>query len=73
MYVQFELTNGELMQSDPFDLISSGFSPVEFDAIVQSIVDTLEDFRSMGHLGLDIGGRKRYFNPEHVLWAELVF
>lgn len=73
MYVQFELANGELIQSDPFDLVESGLNPIEYDRAIQSITETFEDWPQMGHLGLEVGGRKRYYNPAHVVWAELVF
>lgn len=73
MHVQFELANGELVRSDEFDLVESGLDPASYDDAIQSIQETFEDWPQMGHLGLEVGGRKRYYNPAHVVWAELVF
>lgn len=73
MFVQIELTNGELIRSDEFGMEYSEVTPTEFDAQVQGIVDTFTDWPSVGHVGFEINGRQRYFNPAHVLWAEIVY
>lgn len=73
MYVQIQTVDGQHFQSDEFDLVSSGLNPIEFERIVADIEATFEDWPAAGHIGFEIGGRKRSFNPVNVLWAEIVY
>lgn len=72
MYVSIQTVDGQVFQSDEFDMVTSGLTPREFDETMTVIEDILSNWRSAEHIAFDIGGRKRYFNPANVLWAEIV-
>jgi hypothetical protein len=68
MQVVLTMSNGELFQSDFFEAD---------EADVANIVACLEDLGGLEvgnpttHLAIMVRGTKRYFNPRHIIWAEL--
>ena len=72
MFVQIQTVDGQFFASDPVELVDTGLSPQEWDTLLESVEGLMQDWREMDYLALEIGGRKKFFNPANILWAELV-
>lgn len=73
MYVQIQTIDGQVFQSDPTDIVSSGLNPVEWDRAMGELTGILEEIGGDAtFLALEIGERTRYFNPKNIVWAEIV-
>ena len=73
MYVQLQTIEGSVFASDPVDWAQVGLTPPQVDEVLAELEDLLQNWQDAQHIGLEIGGRKRYFNPANVLWAEIVY
>jgi hypothetical protein len=73
MYVQMQTTDGQVFASDPVDWTNLGLSPVEVDEAIAGIEEVFSAWRDANHVAIEIGGRKRYFNPANIVWAEIVY
>jgi hypothetical protein len=50
-----------------------GLSPVEVDEAIAGIEEVFSYWRDANHVAIEIGGRKRFFNPANIVWAEIVY
>jgi hypothetical protein len=73
MYVQLQTIDGQLFASDPVNWDNTGLSPVEVDEAIAGIEEVFSYWREANHVAIEIGGRKRFFNPANVVWAEIVY
>lgn len=72
MFVQIQTIDGQLFGSDPVEMLDTGLDVQGWDQLLSDVDGLLQDWRNMDYLGLEIGGRKKYFNPANILWAEMV-
>lgn len=72
MFVQIQTVDGQFFGSDPIELVDTGMNVQEWDQMLAEVEGLLQDWRNMDYLALEIGGRKKFFNPVNILWAELV-
>lgn len=72
MFVQIQTADGQFFGSDPVEMIDTGLNVQEWDQLLNEVETLLTNWREMDYLGLEIGGRKKYFNPANILWAEIV-
>lgn len=72
MFVQIQTVDGQFFASDPVELVDTGMTVQEWDQSLNEVENLLCNFREMDYLSLDIGGRKKFFNPANILWAEVI-
>lgn len=71
-HIQMQTVDGQFFASDEFDLASSGLLVQEYEEQLANIESIFQNWRDADFVGMEIGGRTRYFNPVNVLWAEVV-
>lgn len=72
MFIQIQTVDGQFFASDAVDMVSSGLGVQEWDELVSDVEDLLGSWRDMDYLALEIGGKKKYFNPVNIIWGEIV-
>lgn len=72
MFVQVQTVDGQFFGSDPIEMIDAGVNLAEWDQLIQDVEGLLQDWRNVDFIALEIGGRKKYFNPANIIWAEVV-
>jgi hypothetical protein len=73
MFVQLQTIDGQVFASDPVDWDASGLTPVQVDDAISGIEEVFSYWREANHVSIEIGGRKRFFNPSNIVWAEIVY
>jgi hypothetical protein len=63
MYVQMQTIDGQVFASDPVDWDKPRPEPVEVDEAIAGIEEVFSAWRDANHVAIEIGGRKRFFNP----------
>lgn len=72
MYVSIQTVDGQFFSSDAVDMVDSGLGVQEWATEMDNVRGLFQDWRNMNYVGLEIGGKTKYFNPANVVWAELV-